>query len=416
MNHLIIGMGPAGVVAAETLRQHDPDCDITLIGEESGLPYSRMALPYVLSGRIDGSGTVLRQDPDHYKKLGINLRHGRVNQISTESQTLLLSNGEELLYDRLLIASGCKPVDPGIAGMDLDDVMYCWTLEDGLEIVRRMRPELRVVMVGAGFIALTIMESLVKRGIKLTIVEAQNRLAPAMVNAKASGLIQKWCEARRVVIRTGVRVEHMESQAGGGVAVNLKNGETLSADLVIVAAGVAPAVDFLSDSGLEIETGVRVDRLLRTSDPNVFAAGNVAQARDLSSDQETIQALQTTAVEHGRVAGMNMAGMDVYFRGTLAMNVLDTMGMVCHSFGLVHGVTGGEEIESLSGNRYLRFQFDEDRLVGATVLGSVDHVGAIRGLIQSGTPLGRWKKRLQHNPEGFMGAWLDLARPVAPRK
>ncbi|MBF8272180.1 MAG: FAD-dependent pyridine nucleotide-disulfide oxidoreductase [Magnetococcales bacterium] len=416
MNHLIIGTGPAGVVAAETLRRHNPDCDITIIGEEDGLPYSRMALPYLLSGRIDADGTLLRRDAEHYEKLGIQRHRGRVRQISAEAQTLQLEDGDEWLYDRLLIATGCKPADPGIPGMDLPDVKTCWTLADGLELVRRLRPELRVVMIGAGFIALTIMESLLRRGVRLTIVEAQDRLIPAMVNATGGALLQKWCETRGVSMRLQTRVLRMEGQTGAGVTLTLAGGEVLAADLVIVAAGVVPAVDFLRDSGLEIDRGIRVDRLLRTSDPNIFAAGNVAQARDLSSDQEVIQALQTTAVEHGRIAGMNMAGMDVYFRGTLAMNVLDAMGMVCSSFGLVHGVAGGDESESLSGDglRYLRLQFDEDRLVGATVIGTVRHIGAIRGLIQSNTSLGKWKKRLMQNPEYFMEAWLDLVKHGTP--
>ena len=169
MEYLIVGTGPAGVIAAETLRANDGEGKITLIGDEPEPPYSRMALPYLLAENIDEAGTYLRHGSDHYDKLGIRGEREHVSNVNSESRTVTLEGGSELSYDRLLIATGSRPFRPPIPGMDLAVVENCWTLEDARAIARRARPGSQVVLLGSGFIGCIVLEALVARKVQLTV-------------------------------------------------------------------------------------------------------------------------------------------------------------------------------------------------------------------------------------------------------
>ena len=171
MKHIIIGNGPTGLVAAETLRRLQPDAEIALIGDEPEPPYSRMAIPYLLIGRIAESGTHLRKLHDHYARQRIHLIEGRVTRLDAAAKQVEFSTGERLPYDRLLIATGSQPIRPKIEGMDLPNVHTCWTLDDARAIAAKATPGARVLQIGAGFIGCIIMEALCARGVKLTVVE-----------------------------------------------------------------------------------------------------------------------------------------------------------------------------------------------------------------------------------------------------
>ena len=152
MRHLIIGAGPAGVVAAESLRQLDSGSDITLIGDESEPPYSRMAIPYLLSGRIGEAGTYLRKSTGYFEEQNIEVVQDRVAAISTQNRSVMLSSGDSRAYDRLLIATGSSPASPPIDGIGLPGVHPCWTLEDARAIAARAAPGAKVVLMGAGWL------------------------------------------------------------------------------------------------------------------------------------------------------------------------------------------------------------------------------------------------------------------------
>jgi NAD(P)H-nitrite reductase large subunit len=214
-------------------------------------------------------------------------------------------------------------------------------------------------------------------------------------------------------VLTSTRVEGITS--GNPLAVSLSNGETLVANLVISATGVAPNTQFLEGSGVDIEQGILVNERLESSVANLFAAGDVAQGRDFSTGDYTIQAIQPTAVDHGRVAASNMtSGHEQLHRGSLNMNVLDTMGLVSTSFGAWEGLRGGESAELNDPDRfqYLNLQFHDDVLVGANTLGHTDHIGVMRGLIQTGLHLGVWKDRLLDNPLCLMKAYVAATQGV----
>ena len=418
MRYVIIGSGPAGVIAAETLRKLDSDGKITLLGDEPEPPYSRMALPYYLVQRISEQGTYLRKSQDHFDKAGIDLEVERVVRVDADGHRLFLESGATLDYDRLLIATGSSPVSPPIPGMDLPGIFSCWTLADGRNIASRAKPGSRVLLMGAGFIGCIILEALAKSGADLTVVEMGDRMVPRMMNEKAGNLIKQWCIDKGVEVHTSTRVTQIESE--GSVSspvlnVTLENGQTMACDLVVSATGVRPNTAFLDGSGVRIEEGILVNRQMQTSVPDIYAAGDVAQGLDFSTGGYSVQAIQPTASEHGQIAARNMAGMTgALHNGNINMNVLDTLGLVSSSFGLWMGVEGGDCAELYNPDRYqyLNLQFSDDILIGATSLGLTQHVGVLRGLIQSRIRLGKWKETLKHDPTVIMQAYLANTQAI----
>ena len=413
MNYVIIGAGPAGVIAAEALRRIDSAASVKVIGDEPEAPYSRMAIPYCLIDRVAEEGTHLRKTDGHFDDLNIEVINDRALSVSPIEGSLARESGTTVSYDRLLVATGSTPISPPIEGMDLPGVHPCWPLADYRNIAARADKGAKVVLMGAGFIGSIILEALAARGVDLTVVELENRMVPRMMNEASGGLIKRWCEQRGVRVLTSTRVDGITG--GDPLAVSLSNGETLTANLVISATGVAPNTQFLQGSGVNIDQGILVNERLESSVENLFAAGDVAQGRDFSTGDYTIQAIQPTAVDHGRVAASNMtSGHAQLDRGSLNMNVLDTMGLVSTSFGAWEGLGGGESAELNDPDRfqYLNLQFHEDVLVGANTLGHTDHIGVLRGLIQTGLHLGVWKDRLLKNPLCLMEAYVAATQGV----
>ena len=417
MRHVIIGNGPAGVVAAETLRKLDPESAITLIGDEPEPPYSRMALPYLMMGEIGEAGTYLRKDPEHYHRLRIELVRDRVEAVDTSGRRLRLKSGGGLAYDRLLVATGSSAIRPEIPGIDLPGVNACWTMADARSIMARAAAGSRVLQIGAGFIGCIIMEALVSRGLKLTVVEMGDRMVPRMMTPVAGRMIRDWCEGKGVRVHLSARVTAIRRADGGGNALvaRLDSGEEIEADTIIVAAGVRPNIACLEGSGIACATGVVVDATLQSNVQGVYAAGDVAEAFNFSTGKRGINAIQPSAVEQARQAACNMAGQRVESRGNLTLNVLDTVGLISSSFGQWWGEPGGQSVELVDAPafRYLCLQFGDDVLVGATCIGLTEHVGVLRGLIEGRVKLGPWKGRLLREPLRIAEAYLARAQAAA---
>ncbi len=404
---MIIGNGPAGVVAAETLRHADAQADITLIGDEAEPPYSRMAIPYLLMGRIDEAGTYLRKTAGHFENLRIRLRHGHVQAIDSGRRELRLADDSLLPYDRLLVATGSRPQQPPIPGIESDGVLACWTLADARAIAARVAGGARVLQMGAGFIGCIIMEALAERGARLTVVEMGNRMVPRMMDEVAGDLIRRWCLGKGVEVLAGRRVEAIEPSPPG-LRVRLDDGRTLLADALINATGVRPNIDFLAGSGIAVGTGVLVDESMQSSVAGIYAAGDVTEAVEFGTGRRVVNAIQPDAVEQARIAALNMAGQAASLPGTFVFNVLDTLGLVSASFGQWEGGPGCETTQLLDAAeyRYLRLVFADDRLVGANSIGHTEHIGVLRGLIQGRVRLGEWKARLLANPMRLSEAYL----------
>ena len=430
-HHVILGAGPAGVIAAETIRKHAPGDTITLVGDEPDAPYSRMAIPYLLIGNIDERGTYLRKSDTHFDELCITQVKAKVTRVDSAGKAVHLDNGKSLSFDKLLIATGSHPVRPPIAGMDLPGVHPCWTLEDARAIQALAQPGARVLQMGAGFIGCIIMESLAARGVKLSVVEMGDRMVPRMMGPVAGGMIRDWCEAKGVQVFTGTKVEAISrgaeqgllgklaaavglgsDDASGALQVRLSNGQTVEADLVISATGVRPAIGFLKDSGITCLQGVLTDEHLQTNVPGIYAAGDCAEAFDMVSGKTIVSAIQPNAAEQARVAALNMLGQKAVLKGVTQINVLDTLGLISTSFGNWEGVAGGQSavLTDKAAGRHLSLQFKDDVMVGCNSVGWTEHVGVMRGLVEGQVHLGDWKDRLMHDPTKLVDAYLDCAQ------
>lgn len=412
MKFVIIGAGPAGIIAAEEIRRQDSDAQIIVIGNEPEPPYSRMAIPYLIKKNIEEPGTYLRISDSHFDDLNINIRQAHVDSIEPESKQINFSEGESLNYDKLLIASGGKPLSPPIEGINLPGVHPCWTLKDARNIMARATEGASIVLIGAGFISTTIVEALVKSGGKLTILEMEDRIIPRMMGKEGADIIRKWCEDKGVSIKTSARVQGI-TQVDDQLKVSIQGHDEILADLVISATGVAPNIKFLESSGLETDLGILVDQFLTTSNPDIYAAGDVVQAADFLLDVKTVMAIQPVAAEHARLAGSNMVnGNKSSWKGSFNMNVLDMLGLVSCSFGLVEGVDGGESAQMClpAQNQFIDLQFDGDFLIGASSVGFSKHAGVFQGLIQNKVGLGAWKDKLKQDPSKIMDAWIGCTQ------
>ena len=415
-HHVILGAGPAGVIAAETIRKLSPGDSITLVGDEPEPPYSRMAIPYLLMGNIGESGTYLRKKLSHYEDLKVKVVRALVKSVDTATKTVAIDNGQSLHYDTLLVATGSHPVHPPISGIDSDGVETCWTLADARAIAQRATQGARVLQLGAGFIGCIIMEALAARGVKLSVVEMGDRMVPRMMGPTAGGMIRDWCESKGVQVFTSTKVESITP--GAPLKVKLSNGQTVEADLVISAAGVRPAIGFLEKSGVKCLLGVLTDEHLQTNVPGVYAAGDCAEAFDKVSGKTIVSAIQPNAAEPARVAAMNMVAFaqgrapTTSLKGVTQINVLDTLGLISASFGDWQGRPGGEHVEltDAAAGRHLSLQFQGDVLVGCNSVGWTEHVGVMRGLVEGQVPLGAWKDTLKNDPTKLMEAYLASAQ------
>ena len=414
MQHIIIGAGPAGVIAAETLRKTDPDAEITIIGDEPEPAYSRMAIPYYLIDNVKEAGTYLRDPETHFKAQNIEVVQQRVDSVDTQGKRISLADGSSRNYDKLLIATGSHPVSPPIPGLDLPQVHSCWTLEDARNIIRLAQAGSNVVLIGAGFIGCIILEALVKRGVNLAVVEMGNRMVPRMLDEKAGGLLETWCKKEGIDVHTSCSVEGIAAAGDDQVEVSLSDGSKSSAALVITATGVKANTDLVNGTDIKTDQGILVNRRMQTSNADVYAAGDVAQGVDFSTGNFEVQAIQPTATDHGRIAALNMAGAGGEHHGTLNMNVLDTVGLISCSFGLWMGVDGGESASLYNPDefQYINLQFDGDHLVGASSVGKTQHIGVLRGLIESKIHLGDWKDRLLQDPTAIMEAYIGCTQEL----
>jgi NAD(P)H-nitrite reductase large subunit len=406
--YVVIGAGPAGVRAVETLREHDPKSSITMVSGEPGEPYARMAIPYILNGSIDEHGALQRKTPKHYELLGIRYLNRKAQRVQARADggQVELDDGTTLDYDRLLVATGSSPSLPPIPGTDLPGVVTCWTLEDARAIAAKLKPGARVVMVGAGFVAGVCMKALVGTGVQLSVIAGRaGQILRTMMTPVGSRMLQRWLEERGVDVITTGRTERIEP--GPRLVMDTR---TLEADLIILATGVRSNTSFLEGTGARIDQGIVIDDHMRTTVPCIYAAGDVAQGRDFSTGEWVVHALQPTATEHGRIAALNMVGKELPYRGSLSMNVLDTVGLISHTFGEWQGREGGEVVELADEARFLytRLCFEGEHMVGAITIGQPRHVGALRGLIHSRRRLGPWKAELMRNPHKVMEAFVEL--------
>ena len=409
--HLIIGGGTAGINAMRTIREEESTrSEITLVSAER--PYSRMVLPYYLDRSIAESH-VFTATAKVLADWGVKTHLGRrAAALDAKASVCTLDDGTKVEYDDCLIATGSSAVRAPVPGADGPGVHSFWTLDEARGVIAAIKPGSHVVMVGAGFIAFTILNSILSLGATLTIVELAPRILPRMIDDTGAKLVEDWLTKHGVTIRTGARLARIED-AKGRKRLRFAGAGDIVCDVVIMATGIKTNLDWLKGAGVTLNRGIVVDDRLRSSVPNVYAAGDVAEGRDLISGKGDVHAIEPTAQEHGRVVGSNMAGKDVRYRGSLIINIVEVCHLDVASFGGWDD-TRADAAAGLRADRpaYRKLLFSGDRLTGAIILGrsgdiwTSNDVGMLKGLVQTGVSLGRFKEHLRKRPFDVKPAFI----------
>ncbi len=409
--HLIIGGGTAGMNAMRTIREEEREAsEITLVTAER--PYSRMVLPYYLDKTIAESH-VFTATAAQLATWKVKTHIGRrATGLDVKLNVCTLDDGTRIDYDDCLIATGSSAVRAPVRGAELPGVHSFWTLDEARGVMAGIRRGSHVVMVGAGFISFTILNSILSLGAKLTIVELAPRILPRMVDAVGAELVESWLKAHGVAVRTNVKLTRIED-AKGKKRLKFSAGPEIICDVVIMATGIRTNLEWLKGAGININQGIVVDERLRSNVPNVYAAGDVAEGRDLVTGQAAVHAIEPTAQEHGRVVGSNMAGKNVSYKGSLIINIVE----VCHLDAASFGAWDDPKAEAVSTlkkdrNAYRKLLFTRDRLTGAIIIGrsndiwTTNDVGMLKGLVQTGVSLARFKDYLKTNPFDVKTAFI----------
>lgn len=390
MTHLIIGNGIAGVCAAEAIREMDRDTPIVMVSDETFPPYSRPMLSQVLEGAQPFEKLPVRS-PSFYEKLKIDPVLGqRVTSVSPTEQTVGFTDGRHLPYDRLLIAAGADPRRLTVPGNDLKNIFYLRTQADVRAQLAALDGARRALVLGGGLVGFKAAYGLMKQGLAVTMLITSAHPLAMQVDAVAGRMIRDTLVDHGLNVEVGVSVTAFEGQ-GRVAAAHTDDGRELPCDLVIVGKGVTPACKFLPREHIDIDLGVLVDAHLQTTAAGVYAAGDVAEARDRVRDCPWVNAIWPEAAVQGRIAGLNMAGRPVGYPGSLSRNVMRVFDLDVMTLGLANakGLEGMRVIRS-GGPPHKHFRslvLRDDVLVGATLIGRIEQGGLMRALIEKGQPI-----------------------------
>ncbi len=389
MKHLIIGGGIAGISAAKAIRSRDSTADITLITAEPGKAYHRPLIPYL----IETPDRDISIAGDPYKEYATRTVLGAVESVDTEAHEVMLSSEERLTYDRLLIASGATPLIPEIEGIQGRGCFLLRTAQDALSIAQYASGKGKAVIIGAGLVGIKAALSLSAIGLKVTLIEQLDRILSRRIDRRGAAILQRALTGNGFNVFTGTTARSVVRSAEVVSGVILASGNLVDADMVVVAAGTEPNLSFLRGTGIMINRGINVNERLETTIAGIYAAGDVAEYFDVVSGQPAISALWTTAEEMGRLAGINMAGGSLKYRGFLAtMNATEIIGIPFISVGLIE--PDDNECEVFVDDRidsYRKLAFRDDRLAGFVFLGDVDGAGIYTNLVRSRKSLGGLK-------------------------
>jgi phenylglyoxylate dehydrogenase epsilon subunit len=404
-HYLIVGASHAALSALHAIRLHDSEGEVTLLTRDDSLPYSPTVLPYVVSGRSD-PGRVFLRDERYFAAHKVNyLRGATVRKLDADRNAVELADGSQIGFDKLLLATGAAPMLPPIPGLAGLRYHVLRTLGDALALREALPRVKRAVVLGGGLIGMHAAENLAKGGVAVSVVELQPHVLSGYFDAEASAMIEKVFAANDVRLLTGTSVASVAAQ-GAGCRATLTDGTELEADLLLVATGVAPATDFLQGSGIETERGVLVDERMRTNLANIWAAGDVAQARGFFSQDRIINGILPDAVDQGRIAGMAMAedpGTRNY-AGGVPLNTYSFFGQQAVSVGVHEGALGQTGVEvkkqlDADENRYLKIVLKDRRLAGIFGVNAAFDPGIMWELILRAIDLGDEKLAFLRSPQ-----------------
>lgn len=390
MRYVIIGNGVASIGAIEGIRKHDPDGEIVVLSEEDKVTYGRPLITYYLAKKVTAEQMALRPD-SFYARNKVSVRLGaKAEAIDTAGKTVTLASGEAVAFDRLLLATGGRPTKPDIPGLDGPGVFSFTTWADADALRDIIDHTERFVVVGAGLIALKAAEALLYLKKDVTLV-VRSRIMRTYFDENASELIVKHLDKKGLKFLHGAKPTAILRNGKNRVEAVQTDAGRLPAEAVIIATGVSPEAGLARAAGLTVNKGVVVNDFMRTSAPDVFAAGDVAEARDLLSGERAVTPIWPSAYNQGLNAGINMAGAKLPYPGGLAMNSLTFLGLGTISIGLTNPPRDtGFEVHLHQDPEhfvYRKMIFKDDKLVGAILIGDLDHAGIYGSFIRHGLPV-----------------------------
>lgn len=376
MDIVVLGAGPAGVSLVETIRQEATQHRITMLTAEPFPPYSPPALA---DHFLHGSNAHLWRGTDWDDRMGVELlKNTKAVRIATDEHYVVLDNGKQLPYDRLVIATGSSLYAP-IEGIEFPNVYNFKSLSAAQALVAEVKSGTaqNAVIVGAGFIGMEIALLLVSLGIKVIQVEMLDQVMATMLDKTTAQVALNLMRKRGIDVRLNTKAKGFIGN-GKAEAVQLENGDMLPADIFIAATGVKPNTAFLEGSKIKTRWGISVDSHLRTNIPDVYAAGDVAETRDLLTGEEYVHAIFPNAIAQGKVVGQNLLGHNVEYAGAERMNSLKHLGLPIMAVGLKQG----DEIIQRSWDGKLRtIYLQNHKIVGFQLVGEIQSAGILHSLL-----------------------------------
>jgi NAD(P)H-nitrite reductase large subunit len=398
MRYLIIGNGGSGMRAAQTIHKRDPEGSITIVDEERYSCYYRMRLPDYISG-LRERDTVFVVDEAFYSENAIELLlEDHVLEVRPEEHTVLLEKGGDIPYDRLLIAAGAKPRRLSCPGSELDGVVYLRTLDQAEDIIERSKTAATAVALGGGLLGVEFARAFNELGLTTHYLIREDRFWPQMLDSAGSSIVEKVLSEKGIVLHKEEGIEEIEGAGGSMRGVMTTRGDTLQADLAGIAIGVVSNLEFLEGSGIETDRGVLTDERLRSSVPDIYAAGDIAQAYDVGSGEHRLITSWLNTQRQGEIAGTNMSGGDAALEGVVPFNVIVIYGIPVASLG-VDLPPEGQGYEALTGDyprdgKYRKLVLKDGILVGGTLIGDIGEAQAVESLIKMRADVSSFHDRL----------------------
>jgi NADPH-dependent 2,4-dienoyl-CoA reductase/sulfur reductase-like enzyme len=405
MRVLILGAGPAGVTTAETLREHDKRASITMISAEPFPPYSP---PAMADHFLTGSAAHLWKGMEWPEQYDVEYHSGlAATEVDAGSKKVNLGDGTQLDYDRLVIATGSR-LYARLEGGDLPGISNFKSLSEAEDLLGRVRAgeAETALIVGAGFIGVEIAILLSELGMRVTLIEMMSQLMPRMLDDDSAAYALQALQDRGVEVHLNTKASAFLGDENAD-AVRLESGDVMRGDILVAATGVKPNIGFLNSSGIATDWGIAVDQNLRTSIPDIYAAGDVVESWDLLTGESYVHAIFPNAVSQGRVVGLNLAGFAVEYEGAERMNSLKHLGLPILAVGLKEG----DEVLQTKLNGNLRTLYlDDGHLVGYQLVGDLHPAGALRALLTRKEDVRPVKDRLLERGFGQgMLAWKAIS-------
>jgi nitrite reductase (NADH) large subunit len=374
--YLIIGNGVAGTTAAETVRQNDADGEIIIVTDEDLPFYYRVRLPDLLGGRVRESELIARKN-EWYIKKNIFLRlETKITAADPEIKEVHTDAGEHLAYDRLLLANGSHPFIPPIKGSKTSGVFTIHNINDVRRISAAAREINDVLLIGGGLLGLEAANALHRLGKNITVVEFFPRLLPRQLDNEGATRLQQFFEDWGFTFRLGATTR--EIQGSGRVEqVVLEDGTLLPAEMVIISAGVRPSLDLAQMLGLHLNKGVIVNKHMQTSNPDIYAAGDV-----IEFDGRTY-GIWPAAMEQGKIAGTNISGGNATYGGTTLSNILKVAGIDLASAGEIDVENHHRTKTVVADTTYKKVVIEDNRVIGCIMLGDMKNFNRINKAIDT---------------------------------